>query len=99
MPLQLILINRLRSEIESKLKLNPVKEHFLWKVAAGIEKNVAYWSGANGAQSARCLMQYMEDKKDPEFNLILFYSNTKLSTENADSKISDVEHHPIDSRM
>ncbi len=80
-----------------ELKLNPVKEHFLWKVAAGIEKNVAYWSGANGAQSARCLIQYMEDKKDPEFNLILFYSNTKLSTENADSKIGDVEHHPIDS--
>ena len=79
-----------------KLKLNPVKEHFLWKVAAGIEKNVAYWSGANGAQSARCLIQYMEDKKDPEFNLILFYSNTKLSVENADSMIGDVEHHPID---
>jgi hypothetical protein len=80
-----------------KLKLNPVKEHFLWKVAAGIEKNVAYWSGANGAQSARCLIQYMEDKKDPEFHLILFYSNTKLSTENAGGKIGDVEHHPIDS--
>lgn len=80
-----------------KLKLSPVKEHFLWKVAAGIEKNVAYWSGANGAQSARCLMQYMEDKKDPEFNLILFYSNTKLSIENVDSKIGDLEHHPIDS--
>lgn len=81
-----------------ELKLNPVKEHFLWKVAAGIEKNVAYWSGANGAQSARCLIQYMEDKKDPELNLILFYSNTKLCTENADSKIGvDVEHHPIDS--
>ena len=80
-----------------KLKLNPVKEHFLWKVAAGIEKNVAYWSGANGVQSARCMIQYMEDKKDPEFNLILFYSNTKLSTENADSRIGDVENHPIDS--
>jgi hypothetical protein len=80
-----------------KLKLNPVKEHFLWKVAAGIEKNVAYWSGANGAQSARCLIQYMEDKKDPEFSLILFYSNTKLSTGNADSEIGNVEHHPIDS--
>ena len=80
-----------------KLKLNPVKEHFLWKVAAGMEKNVAYWSGANGAQSARCMIQYMEDKKDPGFNLILFYSNTKLSTENADSEIGDVEHHPIDS--
>lgn len=77
--------------------MNPVKEHFLWKVAAGIEKNVAYWSGANGAQPARCLMQYMEDKKDPEFNLILFYSNTKLSIENVDSKIGDAEHHPIDS--
>lgn len=80
-----------------ELKLNPVKEHFLWKVAAGIEKNVAYWSGANGAQSARCLMQYMEDNKDPELNLILFYSNTKLSIENVDSKIGDAEHHPIDS--
>jgi NAD(P)H-flavin reductase len=80
-----------------KLKLNPVKEHFLWKVAAEIEKNVAYWSGANGAQSARCMIQYMEDKKDPEFKLILFYSNTKLSTENSDGEIGDVEYHPIDS--
>jgi hypothetical protein len=81
-----------------KLKLNPVKEHYLWKVAAGIEKNVAsYWSGANGAQSARCLIQYMDDKKDPEFKLILFYSNTKLSTGNGDSEIGHVEHHPIDS--
>src|SRR5574339_141643 len=38
-----------------KLKLNPNKEHFLWKVASGIEKNLAYWSGANGAESARSL--------------------------------------------
>lgn len=79
------------------LKLNLVKEHFLWKVAAGIEKNVAYWSGANGAQSARSLIQYMEDKKDPDFNLVLFYSNTKLYTDNGNSDIKQGEHQPIDS--
>jgi ferredoxin-NADP reductase len=80
-----------------RLKLNQAKEHFLWKVAAGIEKNVAYWSGANGAQSARSLIQYMEDKKDPEFNLVLFYSNTKLSTSNARKEINNGEPHPVDS--
>jgi ferredoxin-NADP reductase len=80
-----------------KLKLNPSKEHFLSKVDAGIEKNIAYWSGANGAQSARCLIQYMEDKKDPEQNLVLFYSNTKLSIESANAETSNTEHHPVES--
>jgi hypothetical protein len=79
-----------------KLKLNPNKEHFLWKVAAGIEKDVAYWSGANGAESARGLIQYMEDKNDPEFNLVLFYSNTKLSVDNAKKDFNIIEHHPVD---
>lgn len=80
-----------------KLKLNPSKEHFLSKVDAGIEKNIAYWSGANGAQSARCLIQYMEDKRDPEQNLVLFYSNTKLSIESANTETSNNEHHPVES--
>ena len=80
-----------------KLKLNPSKEHFLSKVDAGIEKNIAYWSGANGAQSARCLIQYMEDKKESERNLVLFYSNTKLSIENANAETSNIEHHPVES--
>jgi ferredoxin-NADP reductase len=80
-----------------KLKLNPSKEHFLSKVDTGIEKNIAYWSGANGAQSARCLIQYMEDKKDPEQNLVLFYSNTKLSIESANAETSNTEHHPVES--
>ncbi len=79
-----------------KLKLNPNKEHFLWKVAAGIEKNVAYWSGANGAESARSLIQYMEDKNDPEYNLVLFYSNTKLSVDSAKKDFDITEHHPVD---
>jgi hypothetical protein len=59
-------------------KLNPNKDHFLSRIAAGMEKNIAYWSGANGAESARCLIQYMEDTKDPQFNLTLFYSNPIL---------------------
>lgn len=79
-----------------KLKLNPNKEHFLWKVAAGIEKNVAYWSGANGAESARGLIQYMEDKNDLEYNLVLFYSNTKLSVDSAKKDFNITEHHPVD---
>lgn len=80
-----------------KLRLNPSKEHFLSKVDEGIEKNIAYWSGANGAQSARCLIQYMEDKKDSGHSLVLFYSNTKLSIESEDSETSTTEHHPIES--
>ena len=79
------------------LKLNQVKEHFLWKVDAGLEKNVAYWSGANGAQSARSLIQYMEDKKDPDFSLVLFYSNTKLHTDHANLDIIKSENQPVDS--
>ena len=79
-----------------KLKLNPSKEHFLSKVDSGIEKNIAYWSGANGAQSARCLIQYMEDTKDPEQNLVLFYSNTKLGKDGA-SEVINSEHHPVES--
>jgi hypothetical protein len=60
------------------IRLNPNKNHFLWKIAAGMEKNIAYWSGANGAESARCLIQYMEDTGDIDINLTLFYSNPTL---------------------
>lgn len=80
-----------------KLRLNPAKEHFLSKVDTGIEKNIAYWSGANGAQSARCLIQYMEDKKDSGQSLVLFYSNTKLSIENENGEASNTENHPVES--
>lgn len=78
------------------LKVNPSKEHFLSKVDTGTEKNIAYWSGANGAQSARCLIQYMEDKKDSGQNLVLFYSNTKLSIESENAE-TNTEHHPVES--
>jgi len=78
-----------------KLRLNPAKEHFLSKVDSGIEKNIAYWSGANGAQSARCLIQYMEDKKNSGQSLVLFYSNTKLSIETENGENTD--HHHVES--
>src|SRR5919204_1303603 len=61
-----------------KVRLNPTKNHFLWKIASGMEKNIAYWSGSNGAESARCLIQFMEDTKDPELKLVLFYSNPTI---------------------
>jgi hypothetical protein len=32
----------------------------------------------NGTESARCLIQYIEDIRDPEIYLALFYSNPKL---------------------
>lgn len=60
------------------LRLNPSRDHFLSKIGAGIEKNIAYWSGANGAESARCLIQYMEETSDSEIFLTLFYSNPTL---------------------
>src|SRR6266516_2344930 len=40
------------------VRFNPNKDHFLSRIAKGMEKNIAYWSGANGAESARCLIQY-----------------------------------------
>ena len=61
-----------------KVRLNQTKNHFLSKVAAGIEKNIAYWSGANGAEPARSLIQMMEDTKGGGLNLTLFYSNPYL---------------------
>jgi ferredoxin-NADP reductase len=64
------------------IRLNPNKNHFLRKIAAGMEKDIAYWSGANGAESARCLIQYMEDTKDTDINLTLFYSNPTLYVAN-----------------
>jgi hypothetical protein len=57
-----------------KVKLNSSKDHFLSNIDAEIEKNIAYWSGFNGAESARCLIQYIEDISDPEI-YTLFYSN------------------------
>jgi NAD(P)H-flavin reductase len=81
-----------------RLKLNPNKNHFLSKIGAGIEKKVAYWSGANGAQSARCLIQHMEDKKDPELSLVLFYSNSKLSINDTNGKdLKNDWYHPNES--
>jgi ferredoxin-NADP reductase len=63
-----------------RVRFNPNKDHFLSRIEEGGEKNVAYWSGANGAESARSLIQYMEDTRDPELNLTLFYSNPVLCT-------------------
>jgi hypothetical protein len=70
------------------VKLNPNKDHFLSRIATGMEKNIAYWSGANGAESARGLIQFLEDTKDPEFNLTLFYSNPRLYA-------SEVQHSTV----
>jgi len=73
---------------KTKVKFNPKKDHFLAKVAAGIEKNIAYWSGANGAESARCLIQFMEDTRDPEMRLTLFYSNPHLYFSETDKTVN-----------
>ena len=64
------------------VRFNPNKDHFLSRIEEGMEKNIAYWSGANGSESARSLIQYMEDTKDPELSLTLFYSNPALFTYN-----------------
>jgi ferredoxin-NADP reductase len=62
-----------------KVRLNSTKNHFLSKIAAGIETDIAYWSGANGAEPARSLIQLMEDTKEgQDLSLALFYSNPYL---------------------
>jgi ferredoxin-NADP reductase len=66
--------------IGDKIRVKPSKgkTHFLSKVADGVEKDIAYWSGSNGAEPARCLLQYMEDARDSELKLVLFYTNPKI---------------------
>jgi hypothetical protein len=54
------------------------RDPFLSKVASGAEKDIAYWSGSNGAECARCLLQFIEDRRDLDLRLILFYSNPRL---------------------
>ena len=60
------------------VKYSKAREPFLSKIASGVEKDIAYWSGSNGAECARCLLQYMEDRKDLDIRLVLFYSNPRL---------------------
>ena len=68
------------------LRLNPAKNHFLWKIASGLENDIAYWSGANGIESARCLIQYLQDSGNSDINLTLFYSNPTLHILNEQDK-------------
>jgi len=70
-----------------KIKFSPKKDHFLSKIVSGKEKNIAYWSGANGTESARSLIQYMEDKPESGLNLTLFYSNPHLHVSDTDKTI------------
>ncbi|MDQ3838250.1 MAG: hypothetical protein M3297_03165 [Thermoproteota archaeon] len=62
------------------------------KVAAGIEKSVAYWSGSNGAEPVRGLLQFMEDTKNPDLYLTLFYSNPSFSG-NEDKSFSNIIYY------
>ena len=70
------------------IKISPKKDHFLAKIAVGNEKNIAYWSGANGAESARSLIQYMEDKPEIGLDLTLFYSNPHLYVSESDKTVN-----------
>ena len=60
------------------VKYVKAKDPFLSKVASGVEKDIAYWSGSNGAECARCLLQFLEDRRDLDLRLVLFYSNPRL---------------------
>jgi hypothetical protein len=61
-----------------KVKFGLKKDHFLSKISSGAEKDIAYWSGENGAESARSLIQYMQDRPEIGIKLVLFYSNPHL---------------------
>ncbi|MDE1862326.1 MAG: hypothetical protein KGI33_05370 [Thaumarchaeota archaeon] len=71
-----------------KVRLEKRKDHFLYKVASGLEKDIAYWSGANGVESARGLIQWMEDRPDLGIRLLLFYSNPHLYLSETDRRIN-----------
>ena len=76
-----------------QIRLNQSKTPFLWKIAAGQEKDIAYWSGANGAEPARSLIQFMEDNRDATINLVLFYSNPSLFFDIETRKVPNVIYY------
>src|SRR5262249_46739107 len=67
---------KIGDKVELKPDLHP--DHFMSKVAKGEETDIAYWSGSNGAESARSLVQLMEDSKDLEYKILLLFSNPNL---------------------
>ena len=82
-------------KIGDKVKIRPEKkkDHFLSKIASGAEKNIAYWSGENGAESARSLIQLMEDKSELGIRLMLFYSNPHLYVSETDRTINIIYYN------
>ncbi|MGI0047734.1 MAG: hypothetical protein ACREBB_11195 [Nitrosotalea sp.] len=82
-------------KIGDKVKVKPEqkKDHFLSKVASGAEKDIAYWSGENGAESARGLIQLMEDKPELDIKLVLFYSNPHLYVSETDRTINVIYYN------
>lgn len=82
-------------KIGDKVKIRPEKkkDHFLSKIASGAEKNIAYWSGENGAESARSLIQLMEDKPELGIRLMLFYSNPHLYVNETDRTINIIYYN------
>ena len=71
-------IEQFRIGDKVSVKYTKAREPFLSRVAMGAENDIAYWSGSNGAECARCLLQYMEDTRDLDLRLVLFYSNPRL---------------------
>jgi NAD(P)H-flavin reductase len=76
-----------------KVKVGLKKDHFLSKIVSGTEKDIAYWSGENGAESARGLIQYMQDRPDLGIKLVLFYSNPYLYLSDTDKAISVIYYN------
>lgn len=76
------------------VKYVKAKKHpFLSKVASGVEKDIAYWSGSNGAECARCLLQFLEDRRDLDLRLVLFYSNPRLYSLQDKKSVDVIYYH------
>jgi ferredoxin-NADP reductase len=75
------------------VKYTKARESFLAKVASGAEKDIAYWSGSNGAECARCLLQYMEDRRELDLRLVLFYSNPRLYSLESKKSVSVIYYN------
>ena len=82
-------------KVGDKISVKYVKtrDPFLSKVASGIEKDIAYWSGSNGAECARCLVQFLEDRRDLDLRLVLFYSNPRLYSLQDKNSVGVIYYH------
>ena len=73
------------------MRLNQNKNHFLSKVAAGIEKNVAYWFGSNGARVSKVSAQFNPTCESSVIRTVISTITGKFKERKNNARLLEIE--------